>query len=276
MTQSQEAHDRSPLPQLTAPQNVGQRFLGRNVVVSGAASGIGQATALRLAAEGAQVYAFDLNDAGLQALQEAAQGLSGGIHTSVASVTEREAVRQVIETAAAQGGLHALVNVAGLLRVKPFEQLTEEDVDLLMGVNFKGTLVACQLAMPHLLSTKGNIVNVASTSALYGHPYMTHYAASKGAVAAFTQSLAWEYLRSGVRVNAVAPGGVATPLAGSVPEQMARGGIEADWTLFGHLQRPDGIFGEPAQIAAVIAMLASDDGAFVNGTVVRADGGNHS
>ncbi|MDO4264036.1 MAG: SDR family oxidoreductase [Deinococcus sp.] len=258
-------------------QSYGQRFAGKNIVVTGAASGIGLATSLRLAAEGGNVYAFDVNEAGLQVLAEQAQGLSGSVQTTVASVTDRAAVQAIIDrAAAAEGGLHVLVNVAGLLRVQSFDTIDEAALDQLLDVNLKGTFIACQLAMPHLLKTKGNIVNTSSTSALYGHPYMTHYAASKGAVGAFTQSLAWEYLRSGVRVNAVAPGGVTTPLSGSVPQQMVQAGIEADWSLFGHLQRPDGIFGDPEQIAGVIAMLASDDGAFVNGVVLRADGGNHS
>ena len=112
----------------------------------------------------------------------------------------------------------------------------------------------------------------ASTSSHFGHPFLTGYAASKGAIAAFTQSLAWEYIKRGVRVNAVAPGGIETPLAQSVQTGMVEG---ADWALYGHLSPQNG-FAPPEHISGVIAMLASADGAHMNGAIVRVDGGVHA
>jgi len=139
-------------------------------------------------------------------------------------------------------------------------------------VNLVGTFLICREAMPHLLKTKGNIVNTASTSARFGHPYMSGYAASKGGVEAMTKALAWEYIKEGVRVNAVCPGGINTPLKESQGERM--GGL--DTSLFSHLMRPDYACGESDHVAAVFAMLASDDGSFMTGEIVKVDGGVHN
>jgi NAD(P)-dependent dehydrogenase (short-subunit alcohol dehydrogenase family) len=130
----------------------------------------------------------------------------------------------------------------------------------------------CREALPHLEKVRGNIVNAASTSSHFGHPFLTGYAASKGAVSAYTQSLAWEYVKRGVRVNAVAPGGIETPLATSVQTAMVEG---ADWELYNHLSPING-FAAPDKIAGVIAMLASEDGGHMNGAIVRVDGGVHA
>jgi len=143
----------------------------------------------------------------------------------------------------------------------------------LIQVNLVGTFLFCREALPHLLESKGNIVNAASTSAYYGHPYMAAYSASKGGIASMTHALAWEYMRRGVRVNAVAPGGIITPLVQGTPAGFPAG---VDHSLFAHLTPPDGKFGMPDHVAGVIAMLASADGAHINGEIIRIDGGVHS
>jgi NAD(P)-dependent dehydrogenase (short-subunit alcohol dehydrogenase family) len=143
----------------------------------------------------------------------------------------------------------------------------------LIQVNLVGTFLFCRAALPHLLETGGNIVNAASTSVEFGHPYMAAYSASKGGIAAMTHSLAWEYVRRGVRVNAVAPGGINTPMVQNTPAGFPEG---VDGMLFMHLTPPDQRFGVPENVAGVIAMLASADGAHINGEIIRIDGGVHS
>jgi len=248
---------------------LGQRFAGQSAIVTGAASGIGRATALRLAAEGARVLAVDLNEAGLAAL--AADHPEVSIRAG--SVADEGFTRAVVaDWCADAGGLDVLVNMAGIIRSGHAAEMSLDDFMACVTVNLGSTFLMCREALPHLEQRRGNIVNAASTSSHFGHPFLTGYAASKGAVAAFTQSLAWEYIKRGVRVNAVAPGGIETPLAQSVQTGMVEG---ADWTLYAHLGPQNG-FAPPEHISGVIAMLASADGAHMNGAIVRVDGGVHA
>ena len=253
-----------------------QRFTGKTAIVTGAASGIGQATAVRLVAEGATVIGVDTNEEGLRQTVERAMagaGAGAGARYLVGSVAEEAtAPRVVADVLGKEGKLDVLVNLAGILRSEPLTTTTLELFRLLLEVNLVGTFLFCREAIPALLATRGNIVNAASTSSQFGHPYMTAYAASKGGVYALTHSLAWEYLKQGVRVNAVAPGGIATPMTAAQGERMA--GL--DLSLFAHLSRPDRVFGKAENVAGVIAMLASEDGAHMTGEVVRMDGGVHS
>ncbi len=171
-----------------------------------------------------------------------------------------------------EGHLDVLINVAGILRSSPITETSLEQFLEPINVNLIGTFLFCREALPHLLKTHGNIVNTASTSALFGHPYMAGYAASKGAVVALTQALAWEYILQGVRVNAVVPSGIETPLTQAQQQRME--GLNP--ALFQHMVRPDFVFGQPEQVASVVAMLASNDGAFMTGEVVKVDGGVHN
>lgn len=252
------------------------RFSDKVVIVTGAASGIGQATAIRIVAEGGNVIGVDTNEAGLGQMVEKAQSSAaagGKARFLTGSVGDEATVKRIVEQVVSEEGrLDVLINMAGVLRSKP---LTETSLDLfqtLININLVGTFLFCREAMPHLLKTKGNIVNAASTSAQFGHPYMVAYAASKGGIFAMTRTLAWEYLKQGVRVNAVAPGGILTPLVMQQATEMDT----YDLDLFGHLSRVDGAFGQPENVASVIAMLASADGAHMTGEVVKIDGGVHN
>jgi len=251
------------------------RFQGKNIIVTGAASGIGRAVVLRLVAEGGTVLAVDLDPEGLQqtlALADADVDQGGQAFSVQASVIDENAVRSTIQHFVQEHGrLDVLINMAGVLRSSHTTQTGFDDFMQMLQVNLGGTFLFCREALPFLRETRGNIVNAASTSALFGHAYMAAYSASKGGVAALTQALAREYLNAGVRVNAVAPGGIATPMvaAQAYPEG-------ADLSLYMNLARPDQKLGEPEEVAAVIAMLASDDGSFVNGVIWRIDGGTHS
>ncbi len=252
------------------------RFAHKSVIVTGAASGIGRATAVRLISEGADVLGVDLNEAGLAETAQLAQASAahgGTVATAVCSVADEAAVKQVVADFVARAGkLDVLVNMAGYLRSSHTTETTLQSFLDILQVNLVGTFLFCREALPHLLKTQGNIVNAASTSAYYGHPYMAAYSASKGGVASMTHALAWEYLKQGVRVNAVAPGGIMTPLVEATPAGFPEG---VDTSLFGHLT-PMTRFGTPEDVAGVIAMLASEDGAHMSGEIVRIDGGVHS
>lgn len=249
--------------------DLGRRFAGKSIIVTGGASGIGRATALRFAAEGGRVLAVDLDEKGLATLQQEQPGIAIRAGSVADEATARAVVAEWVEEA---GQLDVLVNMAGIIRSSHAATTDYDAFMSVIAVNLGSTFLMCREALPHLEKAGGNIVNAASTSSHFGHPFLTGYAASKGAIAAYTQSLAWEYVKRGVRVNAVAPGGIETPLANSVQTAMVEG---ADWELYNHLSPIKG-FAAPDKIAGVIAMLASEDGGHMNGAIVRVDGGVHA
>ncbi|WP_300683128.1 SDR family NAD(P)-dependent oxidoreductase [Nocardioides sp.] len=250
------------------PMLVSNRFQGRRVLLTGAGSGIGRATAVRLVAEGAQVVGVDRDAAGLEATVAACAG-AGSISTAVCDVTvEAEVVAAVAGAVQTLGGLDVLVNVAGIHRTTPIETLSVDDLRALYEVNLVGTALFCREAVANL-SRGSAIVNVASLSATQGNPYMTAYSASKGAVLAFSISLAAELVGRGIRVVPISPGQVATPLTAVVGPEAAH----LDFSYFGRIRS---LMGEaqPEQIAGVIAFAASDDASYLTGAEIRVDGGS--
>jgi NAD(P)-dependent dehydrogenase (short-subunit alcohol dehydrogenase family) len=250
----------------------GPRLAGRSALVPGAASGIGAATAVRLAAEGATVLAVDLNAEGLKVTVDALPAeATGSITAHVADVSDEDAVASAVALAVETGGgLDVVANIAGILRAA---HTTEHSLDLwdqVIRVNLTSTFLVCRAALPHLLDGGGVIVNSASTSAEFGHPWMAAYAASKGGVAALTHTLAVEYSKRGVRVNAIAPGSVRTGMTKGLDFP-----ADADFDLLPRIMSPIGP-GDPASVASVVAMLASDDGAHISGEIIRIDGGTHA
>ncbi|MFM7142058.1 MAG: SDR family NAD(P)-dependent oxidoreductase [Alphaproteobacteria bacterium] len=245
-----------------------KRFADRVVLVTGAASGIGRAVAERLAAEGARLHALDVQDEALAGLGASLRAEGAEVETGRCDVSDEAQVDASVAGCVARfGRLDALVNVAAILRADLLHELRTEDWNRVLAVNLSGTFYACRAALPHLLESRGNIVNVASTAAVHGQPYAGAYAASKGGVLALTKSIAIDYARQGVRANAVLPCDIATPIFGQF--QMPEGG---DWKLVKRVMAPRGS-GAPADVAGVVAMLASDDGAHVTGAEVRVDGG---
>ena len=245
-----------------------QRFADRSVVITGAGSGIGRATAERLAAEGALLRLSDVNSEGLEETAATCRESGAAVTAVVSDVSDEAAVAELIGGAVAEHGrLDVLVNVAGILQFKDFRLTTLEDFNRIIGVNLTGTFLTCRDAMPHLLESQGNIVNITSTAALAGHPWTSSYSASKGGVLGLTLTLAVEFGKQGVRCNAVAPGSINTPIqnAFELPEG-------ADAKLLHRIMPLDRMRG-PENVAGAVAFLASDDGAHVNGEVLRVDGG---
>jgi NAD(P)-dependent dehydrogenase (short-subunit alcohol dehydrogenase family) len=179
-------------------------------------------------------------------------------------------------------GLDSLVNAAGILRAAHTHETSLELWNRIVGINLTGTFLVVREALPALLANpRSAIVNFSSTSASFAHPYMAAYAASKGGIQAFTHSLALEYAKDGLRAACVAPGsvksGITDATGGYIPK-------DADWSLFPRLMPilPTTVessgtgMAEPSAIAGVIAMLVSDDGAWITGTEIRIDGGTHA
>ena len=165
------------------------------------------------------------------------------------------------------GSLYALVNMAGVLRFDDTEQLDLGSWQKVIDVNLTGTMLLCRAVLPHLVASRGSIVNAASTAALAGLPCGVAYSASKGGVLAMTRSIAIEYAKRGVRANCVCPGEIKTGMTDGVafPDTM-------DFDLISRVISPTGARG-PEVVAGVIAMLASEDGAHITGEDIRVDGG---
>jgi NAD(P)-dependent dehydrogenase (short-subunit alcohol dehydrogenase family) len=243
------------------------RLEGRCAIVTGAASGIGRATAHRLAGEGAHVVAVDVNAELLSELSTEAEERTGSITTLVGDVGSEDGVRTLVAEAVDRlGKLDVVANVAGVLTFGHTHEVTMDDWNRLIAINLTGTFLMCRESIPHLLSTRGNIVNLASTAAHKGQPWATAYVASKGGVLALTRALAVEYAAQGMRANSISPGAIDTPItqAFHLPEG-------ADIKLLGRVT-PLGPFGTPEGIAAAIAYVASDEASHMNGADILIDG----
>lgn len=248
-----------------------QRFTDKVVLVTGAGSGIGQASAIRLAAEGCSVFCVDL-DGGAAASTVAEITAEGGIATPwTCDVANEASVDEAFQACIdAYGSLSGLVNMAGILRFDDTQELQTGHWQKIIDVNLTGAMFLCRAALPHLLKTKGSIVNAASTAALSGLPCGLAYSASKGGVLAMTRSIAVEYAKRGIRANCICPGDINTGMTDKLkfPETM-------DYKLMPRIMSLSGSKG-PEVVAGVIAMLVSDDGVHITGEDIRVDGGTLS
>jgi NAD(P)-dependent dehydrogenase (short-subunit alcohol dehydrogenase family) len=244
-------------------------FDNQIAVVTGASSGLGRATAQRLAAEGATVALVDLNaEAGEESAEEIRSGGGTARFYSI-DVTNWTSVESAIAAVVADfGAPSVLVNCAAIGKFVRSELESQDNWEQIIGVNLTGTFLMCRSVLPGMLAAgRGSIVNVASNSGLLGQPYSAAYCASKGGVVNLTRALAVEYRGRGVRVNAICPGGINTPMLsswrlpeGAKPKEFARG------------ISPIG-YAEPSEIAGLIAFVASDDGRYMIGQIVGIDGG---
>lgn len=251
-----------------------KRFDGKTCIVTGGAKGIGKATCLRLANEGARVAVTDIDDAaGKKVRDEIAQKGGTALYWHL-DVTDEDAVARVFgEIAARFGGVDVLVNNAGIAGAnKPTDQITSEEWDNVMKVNVNGVFYCTKAAIPHIRKQGGgSIVNLSSIYGIIGAPDVPPYHASKGAVREMSKTDAMLYATEGIRVNSVHPGYIWTPLVEAISEAYEYG-PEA-FRAHADGLHPLGHMGEPEDIAAGIAYLASDDAKFVTGSELVIDGG---
>ncbi|MDX2215568.1 MAG: SDR family NAD(P)-dependent oxidoreductase [Oculatellaceae cyanobacterium bins.114] len=248
------------------------RLKDRVSLITGAGSGIGQATALRFASEGAIVVIADRNLEAAEKTQHLIEQSGGTGHAIALDVTQEQQVAEAISTTVQQfGRLDVLHNNAGISILKPITETTEADWDQLFNVNLKGVFFGCKHAIPIMVQQGGGvIINTASELAIVGQPLYTAYCATKGGVLAFTRALSVEWAAKGIRINAVCPGPVQTPMLQAEFDLASNPTAEAIATI---QSIPVGRLGAPDDIARVALFLASDDAVFVHGAAIVADGG---
>ena len=247
---------------------MGDRVAGKVCIVTGAGSGIGRATALRLAEEGALVTCVDVN---ADAVRETA-GVIGEAAVAVAADVSNDAqVRSYTdETVDRWGRLDVAFNNAGVNLPTVFHEAPDELIDKTIAVNLKGVIHGCRAAIPHMLRQGGgSIINTGSVNSLVSEPFLSIYAATKGAILMLSRSIALDYAKQGIRCNCLCPGWVDTPVNYAHAEML--GGLDHVYATIDSFQ-PIGRPGEPREIANVVLFLASDESSFMTGSAVVADG----
>ena len=238
------------------------RLRNKVALITGAAKGIGFATAKRFSEEGAKVMLADLNEA---AVMEAVGQLKHA-EPYVLNVTDRASIQRAVDDIIAKHQrIDILINNAGITQDARLVKMTEQQFDGVIDVNLKGVFNCTQIVIPHMLEAqRGSIVNASSVVGLYGNFGQTNYSASKFGVIGFTKTWAREFGQKGIRVNAVCPGFIATEMVKAMPENILQGIEQRSWMAR---------LGTPEEIANVYLFLASDESSYINGVTIEASGG---
>jgi len=246
-------------------------------IITGAASGIGKATSLVFAREGAKVMCADVNADGAEAVARQIADTGGDAASVRVDVAQEADVQEMIsQTVARWGRLDVLYNNAGIGFGMPVTQVPESEWDRLMDINLKGVFLGCKHAIPEMLKNGGGaIVSTASDAGLRGSAFLSTYCASKGGVVMLTKSLAVEWAAQGIRVNCVCPGVIRTPILDPfISQSQALLGVtpEQAWAQMAAVH-PIGRVGEPEEVGRAVAFLASDEASFITGVALSVDGG---
>lgn len=241
---------------------MGMRLKDKVAIITGAAKGIGFATAKRFAQEGAKVMITDVNPDAVRA----AVDLIPGSEAFVMNVTDRASVEAAVDQIMQRHGhIDILINNAGITQDARLVKMTEAQFDAVIDVNLKGVFNCTQLVVPHMLEAgKGAVVNASSVVGIYGNFGQTNYSATKFGVIGFTKTWARELGPKGIRVNAVCPGFIATEMVKAMPENILKDIERRSWL---------GRLGTPEEMANVYLFLASDEASYVNGVALEASGG---
>ena len=242
------------------------RLTGKVSIITGAAQGIGRATAVKFAKEGAKVAVCDVNTVAVDETVKLILASGGEAAGYRVDVTDKASIEQMVEGVMAKWGrIDTLVNNAGIVQDAQFKKMSEEQFDRVIDVNLKGVYNCTKAVVDIMLAqNSGCILNASSIVGIYGNFGQTNYAATKFGVIGFTKTWSRELGPKGVRVNAVAPGFIETPILGTIPEKVLEQMRE-------HV--PLRRLGHPDEIANVYAFLASDEASYVNGAVVEVAGG---
>ena len=246
--------------------NPAKRLENKICIITGAANGIGFATAQKFSDEGALAIICDMNQEQVDAAVKKIVDAGGRAEGYVLNVTDRASIDLVVAALMARHGrIDVLINNAGITKDARLVNMTEQQFDAVIDVNLKGVFNCTQAVVPHMLKAgKGSIVSASSVVGLYGNFGQTNYAATKFGVIGMTMTWARELGPKGIRVNAVCPGFVETGILATIPEDVLKGMQERSW-----LRR----LGQPKELANVYAFLASDESSYINGIALEASGG---
>jgi len=241
-------------------------------IITGAGSGIGEASAIRLAEEGATVICADINGMAAESVAQFIGTTGGKAKSATIDISDfQQCDELVIQTIGEFGTVDILVNNAGVNLPGVFHEASNETIDRTLDVNVKGAMYLTRAVLPAMLKQGGgSIVNMSSVNGLVSEPYLSIYSASKGAIVMFTKGIALDYAKTGVRCNAICPGWVDTPINHAHARML--GGLDHVYKTIDSFQ-PIGRPGTAREIANLVLFLASDEASFMTGSIVSADGG---